>query len=67
MQLFKDKESKMIKLLLSIKKRGVDIDKIYNHDVVNNQSQENSDMENCIPENLKVKEGEENSQDLIKF
>ncbi len=34
---FKDKESKMIKLLLAVKKRGVDIDKIYNVDVLNEE------------------------------
>ncbi|KAL4504082.1 hypothetical protein ABPG72_022712 [Tetrahymena utriculariae] len=51
---YKDKESSMIKLLLAIKKNGVDIDEIYERDVVNqvhshkqqNQSNNNDDDEN---------------------
>ncbi|KAL4473774.1 hypothetical protein ABPG74_022638 [Tetrahymena malaccensis] len=48
---YKDKESSMIKLLLAIKKNGVDIDEIYERDVVNQihshkqQSQNNNDDE----------------------
>jgi hypothetical protein len=34
---FKDKEGKLIKLLLAIKNRGVDIDMIYNNDVLNEE------------------------------
>ena len=52
MQQFSEKESKMIKLLLAIKKRGVDIDRIYNHDILN-EDDDGSDIEKGIPENLK--------------
>ena len=43
----------MLKLLLAIKKRGVDIDRIYNHDVDDDGSS-GSDMENCVPDSAKV-------------
>ena len=52
MQQFKEKETKMIKLLLAIKKRGVDIDKIYNNDVIN-EADDGSDIEKGIPDNVK--------------
>lgn len=42
---YKDKEQKMIKLLLAVKKRGVDIDRIYNHDVINDETNNSSDTE----------------------
>lgn len=42
----------MIKLLLAIKKRGVDIDRIYNHDVVNEDANNSSDAETPIPNQL---------------
>jgi hypothetical protein len=42
----------MIKLLLAIKKRGVDIDRIYNHDVINEEDDSN-EIEKGIPTNLK--------------
>ncbi len=44
-EVFKDKESKMIKLLIAIKNRGIDIDKIYNSDVLNEQLDESSNSE----------------------
>ena len=37
-----EKESKLIKLVLAIKKSGIDIEKIYNEEVLNEESNENS-------------------------
>lgn len=34
-----DKEKKLIKLVLAIKKSGVDIEKIYNEEVLNDESE----------------------------
>lgn len=43
----------MIKLLLAVKKRGVDIDKIYNNDVLEEGEEDEEDMKKCVPDNLK--------------
>lgn len=37
-----EKESKLIKLVLAIKRSGVDIEKIYNEEVLNEESDDNS-------------------------
>ena len=39
----------MIKLLLAVKKRGVDIDRIYNHDVLN-EEEDSEDINQNIPD-----------------
>lgn len=49
----------MIKLLLAIKKRGVDIDKIYTIDVLNEDDDEDMDMDKVVPCNLRVKNSQE--------
>ena len=46
----------MIKLLLAVKKRGVEIDKIYNNDVLDEGEEEEEDMKKCVPENVKGKD-----------
>lgn len=35
----------MIKLLMAIKKRGIDIDKIYNIDVINDENEQENEEE----------------------
>ena len=35
-----EKESKLIKLVLAIKKGGIDIEKIYNEEVLNDESKD---------------------------
>ena len=37
-----EKETKLIKLVLAIKKSGIDIEKIYNEEVLNAESNDNS-------------------------
>jgi hypothetical protein len=39
-----EKESKLIKLVLAIKKSGVDIEKIYNEEVLNDESEVNESI-----------------------
>ncbi|EAR97738.2 hypothetical protein TTHERM_00621580 (macronuclear) [Tetrahymena thermophila SB210] len=51
---FKEKESKMIKLLLAVKKRGIDIDDIYNNDVLNEESNDEI-LKNNPPQIFPVK------------
>ncbi len=44
----------MIKLLLAVKKRVVDVDKIYNNnDVLDEGEEEKEDMKKWVPENVK--------------
>ena len=52
-----EKESKLIKLVLAIKRTGVDIEKIYNEEVLNDET-DNSNMKTPvqIPKNPKIAE-----------
>ncbi|KAL4472563.1 hypothetical protein ABPG74_018512 [Tetrahymena malaccensis] len=56
---FKEKESKMIKLLLAVKKRGIDIDDIYNNDVLNEESNDDI-LKNNPPQIFPVKKKRNN-------
>lgn len=63
---------KLVRLLVAIKNRGVDIDRIYNHDVLNEEINNSNDLETCVPDNAKIghnslycaKEEDEDAQKL---
>ncbi|EAR90113.2 hypothetical protein TTHERM_00354590 (macronuclear) [Tetrahymena thermophila SB210] len=63
---YKDKESSMIKLLLAIKKNGVDIDEIYERDVVNQiHSHKQQNLNNNNDDDEEDDEQEENDQGQV--